>query len=663
MRKLLLALTAFLCFLNTNAQEDSVDISYVSDDVVLKDFDLPIVRPYRGGAVIIPTFEGSWSNDMKGAFEYACRIMEEAMPSTFPIHITAVMDDTNPKYLDKNVLSSVIRYSTLNTEEDHYFYPPFSSESTWIQMKATKYGEYAGPYTTAIFDSLLTIESFSEPDALIRYYNYGNKITKNCSFSLKGEPNSKYYDFVTVVLRDLAKAFGFSWRYSTVKSGRIAYNTKRLLPYEKNIINALNSTAGSLNLDDVTRGEVNLQLSRLTFHFYAPTTWDKERSLNYFIPDSNLKITQLLSYDFGRGSVIRDINDSQLEDVFTDLLYWKGDIAVGDPVVHDRSSMGGSQGTIAYHSDIDLSISSPRNVTAESGSTLQSAYDESQRSELDTYLQRFFPEKQAPNAWHVSLLKKDGTWDLVYLGSDSRLSINTSKFELHCNTEEYARTCDGYLRCCIQYWAFATRQDDNGLRFNKTYLLDYLPQKVSMKYVKMLPSSSITLPLSAASTAGFQTDVKIAINHIEGAERIVVSQWDDGDEVPYMYDVDDLRDGYFTATVDKDYPTTFQITAYNKNGRTVSDKYELKALGGRLPSNPFVIVDGKIQFNAPSRNGNSESSSIVSADIRRIDNAGNSTIRPSVDGNTISLSGLTHGAYMLSVTDTQGKQYSFKFSY
>lgn len=41
---------------------------------------------------MIVDFQGAWTNEMKGAFDYACRICEEAMPTTFPIWIQAVLD-------------------------------------------------------------------------------------------------------------------------------------------------------------------------------------------------------------------------------------------------------------------------------------------------------------------------------------------------------------------------------------------------------------------------------------------------------------------------------------------------------------------------------------------------------------------------------------------
>ncbi len=52
-------------------------------------FDLPVVRRINGGTVINVTYEGDWTYEMKGAFEYACKIMEEAMPPCVPINVTA----------------------------------------------------------------------------------------------------------------------------------------------------------------------------------------------------------------------------------------------------------------------------------------------------------------------------------------------------------------------------------------------------------------------------------------------------------------------------------------------------------------------------------------------------------------------------------------------
>lgn len=63
--------------------------SYGMDEYIEKSTDLPIVRKVNGGTVFRITYIGNWTNDMKGAFEYACKIWEEQLPQTLPINITA----------------------------------------------------------------------------------------------------------------------------------------------------------------------------------------------------------------------------------------------------------------------------------------------------------------------------------------------------------------------------------------------------------------------------------------------------------------------------------------------------------------------------------------------------------------------------------------------
>lgn len=57
-------------------------------------YGLPVVRPINGGAKILVDYEGDWPYYMKTAFQYACEIWEEVMPTTIPIHISAVMEES-----------------------------------------------------------------------------------------------------------------------------------------------------------------------------------------------------------------------------------------------------------------------------------------------------------------------------------------------------------------------------------------------------------------------------------------------------------------------------------------------------------------------------------------------------------------------------------------
>ena len=124
------------------------------------------------------------------------------------------------------------------------------------------------------------------------------------------------------------------------------------------------------------------------------------------------------------------------------------------------------------------------------------------------------------------------------------------------------------------------------------YALDYLPQVAVMSKSNVLESSD----------DDYYTDVEIGFKNIEGTTRIVVSQYDDGEDVPFQFAVPDIKSGKFTATVDKEYPTKFVITSYNKNGSTTSETYVLDAVQPVSDlSLDFSYSDGKVTIASQSR--------------------------------------------------------------
>ncbi len=105
----------------------------------------------------------------------------------------------------------------------------------------------------------------------------------------------------------------------------------------------------------VTSGSVELYVgsSLPGIKLYAPETWADGMSLNYFIPDDTYALSNSLSYQFGRGSIVRDINDKYANDIFRRLLGWKNDLAVGS--VGGASSSGGStQNFIPFNGEFKI---------------------------------------------------------------------------------------------------------------------------------------------------------------------------------------------------------------------------------------------------------------------------------------------------------------------
>lgn len=86
MRKLLLTVLGVLS-LHCMGQDVIEEVSYVSNQTIAKLYGLPIKRTVSGGTKINVDFVGGWTKDMEGAFTYACKLWEEAIPTTFPIRI------------------------------------------------------------------------------------------------------------------------------------------------------------------------------------------------------------------------------------------------------------------------------------------------------------------------------------------------------------------------------------------------------------------------------------------------------------------------------------------------------------------------------------------------------------------------------------------------
>lgn len=216
-------------------QENTIDTeAYVSDETISRCIKLPFVRNVYGGTKIIVSYKGNWTNEMIGAFEYACRIWEEALPTTFPIRIEAVLDNTK-----STTQLSKISFNVRSHTDDVMSYPAFTNVSTWTQMKGCTFAEMAGYYDTGIYDNVLLQSMFEKSDFKITYYDKGNKLKDNCSFSLDENIDAGKYDFVTIVLRDIAKAFGVEWNSKNIVNEKFRINTDNIIPYEKLILDAL----------------------------------------------------------------------------------------------------------------------------------------------------------------------------------------------------------------------------------------------------------------------------------------------------------------------------------------------------------------------------------------------------------------------------------------
>lgn len=337
------------------------------------------------------------------------------------------------------------------------------------------------------------------------------------------------------------------------------------------------------------------------------------------------------------------------------------------------SSTGSSNNLIAYNGSISLNTNSNKtNISSnEDLSTLQSVSKKINLTmdagdfDLSSYLFPYnymYPDNNGNGAWLISLLKKDGTWELVYRQSAGSFNIplqtSMSEWNISSNHEQYAITCDGYLRCRIT--RYKQLYDNLYQRpyydiANYYYVLDYLPQQVKMSYTP--ENQVLQTRIMSSSNDEYTQDIKIFIKDTEGTNRVIVEQLDEGNDLPIKYEVTDFKKGYFVATVDKELFTEFVVYSYNNNGSTVSET---------LVVDPLVPYDFSIHLSSDKIvvNGNTRSGSrlfdynIYTSSTTTLQHVKKGVI--STTNPVIQISDLSKGAYILDVR-SGNKQKSVKF--
>lgn len=634
--------------------------SYGFDEYIEKCLDLPVVREISGGTVFRVKYEGNWTNEMKGAFEYACKIWEEQLPTSLPFDITAKIGNIRASGGQKPLSKMEIGSYQWEDQYGHLY------TCLPTQVKYVVFSEYMRGYQERfIYD--VDSAFFTKPDFEI---TYNEDMLDEFSFSLYSTPVNKY-DFVTVALRDIARGLGFYWKFpANVVNKTLTVDESRCTPFEQAVNRHLSSDPFDA-YKDATQGQIHLGNNML---LYAPPVWQNGISLNTFVAKSNYKITELLSYNFGKGSVIRDISDDY-SDLLENFLDWNmSDYPTGDGVNQNSSVPASTSNLIEYNGVLDLtdaintlqeqngtstiaeSVNIPYNMTSFSINDYCEPYDHNYRP--GGFLTR--------EGVSVALLKKDGTWDIISqiippIPTD--LKIELDKLNINDDANDYARTCDGYLRCRINRCNLNIIHVGNGykeLRLMKTryYVLDYLPQRTELKFSGIMPAVS-----TRVSANEYMRDIKIGIKNLEGTERILVEQLDEGDRVPSVFEVNDFKKGYFVATVDKEFYSKFTIIAYNKNGSVRSETLEIAPLEPTESNFEVQMFRDEIQIK-DTRSRSKSKHLLVSYEILPLDGY---MLRPLLKGKVespspiIQIGSLRKGTYVLNYYDIRGQKYSAKF--
>lgn len=656
MKKLLLVL--FLGFSLSGISQITTKsaYSYVLDEYLPISSDVPSKRRIGGGSKFIVTYEGNWTNEMKGAFEYACKIWEEQIPTAIPIRITAKIGYI---FSSGNPVSEVI------AEGDVGEYGEIALKT---RIKGVYMAEMFGPQYIDL--KYANTEWMESGDGIITYNE--NRLN-DFSFSLYPEPTDKY-DFVTIALRDIARLLGFSWNNQGDSIRQLLdFRGEKLTPFEQIIANSIGTTDIYEAYKKATKGSLDIIIGYGNqMKLYAPDPWVKGVSLNYFIPDSTKGLTELLSYKIGKGSVIRNIPDNY-SDLFIHGLGWKPMIAVGAGGSGATELPSSTDEIIPYQGEIKISnlgkMQAVRSLNVDEVPVPYASLNNDDDSKvfdfLYEYCKPYHPNLRSNGTigtigWTFSIQKKDGSWDVLdeLTGEPSLypIWIDTSKLDFS-NVDDYARTYDGYLKFRISSYEYVRYFDRDVLSGkSKYYVLDFLPQKPKMQFVKVMPT-----------TYGFVDEysrtIKIAINDLEGTNKIIVEQLDEGETYPQKYEVKDFKKGYFIATVDKEFSSQFTITAYNDNGNVKSKTLIVDPLEPAKLKMDISLINNSIKIVADNVR-HRDKKLVQSYAIYKLDNL--STPRY-VKANTnlvddqIDISDLEKGLYVISVNSIYNETKSMKF--
>ena len=624
--------------------------------------DIPEFREINGGTVFKVTYDENCPLGLQGAFNYACRIWEENLLTCLPINISVKVEKIRSTGQDK-VLSKV-KYRVIDFED-----PRDNMLSTLSsRVKYTILQEYHSGNYVHFADEIDDAGFFEKSDIEI---TYNEDCLDEFSYNMESLPEYGYYDFVTLALRDIARGLGFGHNiYANPADQKIRFPVGRLTHYENIIKDAIGDDPYAA-YQNSTKGELNIDINALwgdsygTLKLYAPGTWSDGLSLQYFIPDDAKPISRLLSYDFSKGTVIRDITDDY-DTLLPQALGWQYDVFTGGSSSSHGES-GSNEIVLPYKGTFSLPSGELKETATcylpQDGASANTLSSTNSYFNMDDYCEpyNFFyggPDDSG-SAFAIAVLKKDGTWDTVYtlLYHYDGGALNFDNMPLHYDIEDYARTCDGLLRYRFTNWSFSLSSLGPVRSYGvKYYAREYTPQKAAIKYNGLHETQNFS---RTANTEDYWVDIEIGIKNLEGTTRVVVEQLEEGELLPFSYDVEDFKRGYFVATVDKDYSTQFTVISYNENGTTRSNTITVPPVSemDNASNIDFDILADKILVNIDEIRDRRISYRI---DPLLPSTTGVATTNLNADG-VIDISNLCSGMYVLTVYEDGNRSCSEKF--
>lgn len=543
-----------------NAQDYTEEQSNIWSTPVFYNSRMKEVREINGGTVFRISYEGEWTPELKGAFEYAAKMVEEVIPPCLPVTLRARLADSG----------SGANVSKVSVASRDNFGAMFSSErSPMTEIKAIILGEYTINAVRQFADNITETDFFDNPAKPDIIVTINRSRLGEFSLATDSREHSKL-DFVTIAARDILKGMGM---ISSLRANgnEIIYPSGCITPFESAVLGSI----GQENMADAyrkaTSGSVDFFKTPAgrTICLYAPAEWVNGVSLNYFVPDPEIPMSNIFSAKIGPGTIIRDIADPAFSKLFNDILNWRV-FGTSSTSAVTASHEGSTANVIEYGGTVRANGGEVSKYTGDiqipdSPGTSQPHEPNWVRTGIvREYCEKFHPyfngiAVDASNpGWTVSALKKDGTWDCLYRSyySDDDFSVDFADLEFHCDNSEYARSCDGHLRIRLTqaYWTMAVAARQTMAYRSLYYVMEYLPQKVSLGLA------------GDYNPARASDKVLLGLKDTEGATAVRIEVKRKGSRVPTTFTVEDIPSGIVELPAYPGSSATYTAVSVNDNG-------------------------------------------------------------------------------------------------
>lgn len=249
--------------------------------------------------------------------------------------------------------------------------------------------------------------------------------------------------------------------------------------------------------------------------------------------------------------------------------------------------------------------------------------------------------------------------------TDHATTINIGDYPLHEDEVNYARGTTGGLRYRLTQCYKVPKRYDTGYRYaydTKYFTRDFTPQTPVIKYSQIHGGeqrSNMRGISLVNDDDDYFVDVEIGMSHMEGTTRVVVEQLDEGEVLPFQYDVEDIGQGYFIANLDRECATDITIIAYNSNGHRRSNTIHIEPIGYPATEAEFSLKDDCIVVSGIS--ARKLASGNVTYGLNTVLSNRNVSQAKTLTQKEISIADLLPGVYVMSVYDKNVPIGTFKF--